>query len=130
MNEDKQNLYEGMYIISATLSEDARAKALDRIQSGITERGGEMVQVHDFGRKRMAYEVAGHREGGREEDWSPAAEEARAADRETEHRPRCRRTPRDESIRRADQRYEHRGWPGDPRTAEEGHRQGTLHVER
>lgn len=63
MNEEKQNLYEGMYIISATLSEDARSKALDRIQSGITERGGKMLKVHDFGRRRMTYEVAGHREG-------------------------------------------------------------------
>ena len=63
MNEEKQNLYEGMYIISSRLSEDARSKALDRIQSGITERGGEILNVCDFGRKRMAYEVAGHREG-------------------------------------------------------------------
>ena len=35
MSEEKTNLYEGMYIISATLSEDARAKALEKIQSGI-----------------------------------------------------------------------------------------------
>ena len=63
MNEEKQNLYEGMYIISSRLSEDARSKALDRIQSGITERGGEILHVHDFARKRVAYEVAGHREG-------------------------------------------------------------------
>lgn len=63
MTEEKKNLYEGMYIISATLSEDARSKALDRIQSGITEHGGEIVKMHDFGRRRMAYEVAGHREG-------------------------------------------------------------------
>ncbi len=63
MNEEKQNLYEGMYIISSRLSEDARSKALDRIQSGITERGGKILNVHDFGRKRMAYEVTGHREG-------------------------------------------------------------------
>jgi small subunit ribosomal protein S6 len=63
MKEEKQNLYEGMYIISATLSEDARSKALDRIQGGIAERGGEMLKLHDFGRRRTAYEVAGHREG-------------------------------------------------------------------
>jgi small subunit ribosomal protein S6 len=63
MKEEKNNIYEGMYIISATLSEDARNKALDRIQSGITEQGGEILKVHDFGRRRMTYEVAGHREG-------------------------------------------------------------------
>lgn len=63
MKEEKQNLYEGMYIISSTLSEEARNKALDRVQSGITEHGGEIQMVHDLGRKRMAYEIAGHREG-------------------------------------------------------------------
>lgn len=63
MSEEKQNLYEGMYIISATLSEEARHKALDRILNGVTEKGGEIVKVHEQGRKRMAYEVSGHREG-------------------------------------------------------------------
>lgn len=63
MSEEKQNLYEGMYIVSATLSDDARSKALDRIQNEITQRGGEILKVHDQGRKRMAYEISGHREG-------------------------------------------------------------------
>lgn len=63
MNENRQNLYEGMYVISATLSEDARNKALDRIQSGITNRGGEIKKIHEQGRRRLAYEIDGHREG-------------------------------------------------------------------
>lgn len=63
MNEEKKNLYEGMYILSATLSDDARTKALDRIQNGITSRGGEILKIHAQGRKRLAYEVDGHREG-------------------------------------------------------------------
>ncbi len=63
MGEETQNLYEGMYIVSATLSDDARSKALDRILNEITERGGEILKVHDQGRKRMAYEISGHREG-------------------------------------------------------------------
>ncbi len=63
MKDSKQNLYEGMYIISATLSDDARQKALDRITNEITERGGEIVKIHDQGRKRLAYEISGHREG-------------------------------------------------------------------
>lgn len=63
MKEEKKNLYEGMYILSATLSDDARAKALDRIQNGITSRGGEILKIHAQGRKRLAYEVDGHREG-------------------------------------------------------------------
>lgn len=63
MKKDSKNLYEGMYIISATLSDDARNKALDRIQNGITSRGGEIHKIHNQGRKRLAYEIDGHREG-------------------------------------------------------------------
>lgn len=63
MKNDQKNLYEGMYILSATLSEDARAKALDRIQAGITSAGGEVLKIHNQGRKRLAYEIDGHREG-------------------------------------------------------------------
>lgn len=63
MKQENQNLYEGMYIISATLSDDARHKALDKIQKEITERGGEILKIHDQGRKRLAYDIDGHREG-------------------------------------------------------------------
>jgi small subunit ribosomal protein S6 len=63
MTEHKKNLYEGMYILSATLSEDARHKALEKIQKGITERKGEIRKIHDQGRKRLAYQIDGHREG-------------------------------------------------------------------
>ena len=61
--KQKTNLYEGMYILSATLSDDARQKALDKIQAGITSRGGEILKVHAQGRKRLCYEIDGHREG-------------------------------------------------------------------
>lgn len=63
MKEQRQHLYEGMYVISATLSDDARAKALEKIQAGIKQRGGEILKVHDQGRRRLAYEIDGHREG-------------------------------------------------------------------
>ena len=63
MKTEKPNLYEGMYILSATLSDDARNKALDKIQGGIANHGGEIVKLHHQGRKRLAYEIDGHREG-------------------------------------------------------------------
>lgn len=63
MKETKQNLYEGMYIIRATLSDDARHKALDKIQKGITDRGGKILKIHEQGRRRLAYQIDGHREG-------------------------------------------------------------------
>ena len=61
--QPKHNLYEGMYVVSATLSEDARHKAMDKIQKGITDRGGEILKIHDQGRRRLAYEIDNHREG-------------------------------------------------------------------
>ncbi len=59
----KTQLYEGMYILSSTLSEDARQKALDKIVHGIVEKGGEVKKMFDQGRKKLAYEINGRREG-------------------------------------------------------------------
>ncbi len=59
----KQNLYEGMYILSVKLSDDARQKALEKIEKGITEREGEIRKLHNMGRRRLAYEINGHKEG-------------------------------------------------------------------
>ena len=56
-------LYEGMYILNATLSEDARQKALEKILSGITAHGGEVHKIHEQGKKKLAYEIRGRREG-------------------------------------------------------------------
>ncbi len=63
MSQKNQNLYEGMYVISASLNDDARQKQLDKILYGITQHGGEILKIHDQGRKRLAYEVNGHRDG-------------------------------------------------------------------
>lgn len=63
MAKSKNHLYEGMYILSATLSDDARQKALEKITLGITSRGGEIHKVFDQGRKKLAYEINGRREG-------------------------------------------------------------------
>lgn len=63
MSLKNKNLYEGMYIISASLSDDARNKALDKIQKGITGRNGEILKIHEQGRRRLAYDIGGHREG-------------------------------------------------------------------
>ena len=57
------NLYEGMYIISASLSDEARTKALDKITEGIAARGGVVHKVHDQGRRKLAYTINGRREG-------------------------------------------------------------------
>lgn len=63
MKKENKQLYEGMYILSATLSDDARQKALDKITSGITEKGGEVHKFFDQGRRKMSYEINKKREG-------------------------------------------------------------------
>jgi small subunit ribosomal protein S6 len=61
--KERRQLYEGMYVLNATLSEDARQKCLERITSGIAGQGGEIHKIHDQGRKKLAYEIRGLREG-------------------------------------------------------------------
>ena len=63
MKKERKFLYEGMYIFSSTLSDDARNKALEKITSAITERGGEVHKTFDEGRKKMAYPINKKREG-------------------------------------------------------------------
>lgn len=63
MKKQKKEIYEGMYILSATLSDDSRKKAFDKITDGITEKGGEIRKTFEQGRKKLAYEIDGKREG-------------------------------------------------------------------
>ena len=61
--KERKGLYEGMYILSATLSDDSRKKAFDKITEGITQKGGEIHKIHEQGRKKLAYQIDGKREG-------------------------------------------------------------------
>ncbi len=63
MKKLRPTLYEGMYILNATLSDDSRKKALDKILDGITEKGGEVHKIHDQGRNKLAYVINKKREG-------------------------------------------------------------------
>ena len=63
MKEGNQNLYEGMYIVSALLNDAARNATFDRIKDGITRRGGEILKIHDQGKRRLAYEISSQKEG-------------------------------------------------------------------
>lgn len=63
MSKNRHELYEGMYILSATLSNESRKKALDKITDGIVAKGGEIKKIHDQGRRKLCYEVKGKKEG-------------------------------------------------------------------
>ena len=59
----KLQLYEGMFIINASLSEDARKKALEKVTSTIEESGGTIHKIHEQGRKKLAYTIEKKKEG-------------------------------------------------------------------
>ncbi len=61
--QQRKGLYEGMYILSATLSDESRKKAFDKIVDGITQKGGTIPKTFELGRRKMAYEINGKREG-------------------------------------------------------------------
>lgn len=63
MKKERSGLYEGMYILSATLSDESRKKAFEKIVDGITQKGGEIKKIHDQGRRKLCYEIKGKREG-------------------------------------------------------------------
>lgn len=63
MKKHREQLYEGMYILSATLSDESRKKALDKIVHGIEEKQGKVHKLHEQGRRKMAYSIRGKSEG-------------------------------------------------------------------
>ena len=63
MKEAKTHLYEGMYIVRPTLSDEAKEKALKKVTSLIESLGGKHEKTIDWGRKKLAYEIKGSREG-------------------------------------------------------------------
>ena len=63
MNKESKRLYEGMYILNASLSEEAVKKALDRIKKTIENGKGEIHKIHEIGRKKLAYEINGSKQG-------------------------------------------------------------------
>ncbi len=63
MKKSNLALYEGMYILNASLSEDARKKALEKIKKSILNREGNVLKVHEWGKKRLTYSIDGKKEG-------------------------------------------------------------------
>ncbi|HLG51465.1 MAG: 30S ribosomal protein S6 [Chloroflexi bacterium] len=55
--------YELAFILKPTLDEATIKGTTERIQSWISERGGEVVSVTPVGHKRLAYPIAHQRDG-------------------------------------------------------------------
>jgi small subunit ribosomal protein S6 len=63
MHKKEENLYEGMYVVAANISDEMRKSVIEKIKNGIEENGGEILKEHDMGRRRLAYEIDRHKEG-------------------------------------------------------------------
>lgn len=55
--------YELMLIIDSSLDEEARAAVLDKAKGVITTDGGVVDAEDDWGKRRLAFEIAGHTDG-------------------------------------------------------------------
>ena len=55
--------YELTFIVRPDLPDDQIKAAFERVQGLVTQRGGELTHVQQWGRRRLAYEIDHHREG-------------------------------------------------------------------
>lgn len=55
--------YEMVVILSPDIADDVVGESLERLQQGITSRGGEVIDVNHWGRRRLAYPIKRHMEG-------------------------------------------------------------------
>ena len=55
--------YELMLVIRPDVADDKSQALVDRTTRGITAAGGQIVKVAPWGRRRLAYPIARHREG-------------------------------------------------------------------
>ena len=55
--------YELAVVVSAKLEDDARAEVIEKVKALVTRFGGNITDVDEWGKKRLAYEVQKMREG-------------------------------------------------------------------
>lgn len=55
--------YELAVVVSAKLEEEDRAKVLEKVKALIERFGGQITNVDDMGKKRLAYEIQKMKEG-------------------------------------------------------------------
>lgn len=55
--------YEVMYVIRPTVLEDDRKVLIETLNEIFTSRGGEILEVNEWGMRDLAYEIQKHRKG-------------------------------------------------------------------
>lgn len=57
------NKYELCVVISSKIEDDARAAVLDKVKDYIVRAGGEITDIDEWGKKKLAYEIQKMSEG-------------------------------------------------------------------
>lgn len=55
--------YETMYVLKADLEPEQTAERVTKYQTLVTDEGGQIDQLQEIGKRRLAYEIDHHREG-------------------------------------------------------------------
>ena len=59
----KQNSYELTYIVNSVLSDEQVKDLVSRVTAYISEAGGEIIEVDEWGQRRLAYPIQKKRNG-------------------------------------------------------------------
>jgi small subunit ribosomal protein S6 len=62
-NNASMNKYELCVVVSAKIEEDERNKRVERCKELIERFGGQITDIDDWGKKRLAYEIQKMKEG-------------------------------------------------------------------
>ena len=57
------NKYELAVVVNAKIEDDARADVIEKVKALITRFGGNVTDIDEWGKKRLAYEIQKMREG-------------------------------------------------------------------
>ena len=57
------NKYELAVVVNAKIEDDARAAVVEKVQAYITRFGGQVSNVDEWGKRKLAYEIQKMREG-------------------------------------------------------------------
>lgn len=57
------NKYELSVVVSAKIEDDARAEVIEKVKALVTRFGGNVTDVDEWGKKRLAYEIQKMNEG-------------------------------------------------------------------
>jgi small subunit ribosomal protein S6 len=60
---DSAHEYELVVILSPELADDGLTAGIERVQQAVSSRGGAIVDVNNWGRRRLAYPIKRHLEG-------------------------------------------------------------------